>query len=118
MGLILKKKKKFFSLLVIITSKLKYLQVSTNGYILMGARVSAISPEIPGTSPIVAPYAAHINPGTLRYTEFISTDYTEMSRVSSFIRDQSDNSFYGISMMVAEWDGVAEFGSSSVSNRQ
>ena len=84
----------------------------------MGERVSTSSPEIPGTRPIVAPYAANINPeisGTVRYTEFTSTDSTQMSRVSSFIQGQADNSFYGTRMMVAEWDGVAEYSGSSVS---
>ena len=98
---------------------MKYLQVSTNGYISMGERISASSPEIPGTSPIVAPYAADINPniaGTVRYTQFTTTDYSQMSRVSSFIRDQTDNSFYGTRMMVAEWDGVARYSGSSGSS--
>ena len=97
------------------------LQVSTNGYISMGERVSTSSPEIPGTSPIVAPYAANINPeiaGTVRYTQFSTTDYTQMSRVSNFIQDQTDNSFYGTRMMVTEWDRVAKFGGSSVSNTE
>ena len=97
---------------------MKYLQVSTNGYISMGERVSTASPEIPGTSSIVAPYAADINPniaGTVQHTQFTSTDYTQMSRVSSFIRDQTDNSFYGTTMMVAEWEGVAKYSGSPVS---
>ena len=85
----------------------------------MGERVSTSSPEIPGTRPIVAPYAADIDPriaGTVRYTQFTTTDYSQMSRVSSFIRDQTYNSFYGTRMMVAEWDGVAEYSGSYVSS--
>ena len=84
----------------------------------MGARVSTSSPEIPGTSPIVAPYAANINPeiaGTVRYTQFTTTDF-QMSRVSSFIQSQAGNSFYGTRMMVAEWDSVAEHSGLSVSS--
>ena len=85
----------------------------------MGERISTSSPEIPGTRPIVAPYAANIDPslaGTVQYTQFTSTDYIQMSRVSSFIRNQTDNSFYGTRMMVAEWDGVAKYSGFSVSS--
>ena len=67
----------------------------------------------------IYPYAADINPslaGTVRYTQFTSTNYSQMNRVSSFIRDQTDNSFYGSKMMVAEWDGVAEYFGHSVSS--
>ena len=86
----------------------------------MGERVSTnYLPEIPGTRPIVAPYAADIDPslaGTVQYTQFTSTNYTQMSRVSSFIQNQTDNSFYGTRMMVVEWDGVAKYHGFSVSS--
>ena len=85
----------------------------------MGVSVDSISPGIPGTSSIVAPYAADIDPtkaGTVRYTQFTTDDYSQMSTVSSFIRAQTDENFYGTTMMVAEWDSVAEYYGFSVSS--
>ena len=85
----------------------------------MGVRVDRISPEIPGTSSIVAPYAADIDPteaGIVRHTQFTTDDYSQMSTVSSFIQAQTDEYFYGTTMMVAEWDGVAEYDGFSVSS--
>ena len=85
----------------------------------MGLRVDRRSPDIPGTSSIVAPYAADIDPtkaGTVRYTQFTTDDYSQMSTVSSFIQAQTNKYFYGSTMMVAEWKGVAEFDGSSVSS--
>ena len=87
------------------------MQVSASGIIFLGDSTSSAG---------VAPYySADINPeiaGTVRYTQFTTTDYTQMSRVSTFIQNQTDNSFYGTSMMVAEWDGVVEYFGDSVSS--
>ena len=93
-------------------------QVSTNGFISMGVRVNRSSPEIPGTSSVIAPYAADIDPteaGTVRYTQFTTDDYSQMSTVSSFIQARTDEYFYGTTMMVAEWNGVPEYAGSPVS---
>jgi hypothetical protein len=38
-----------------------------------------------------------------------------MTTVSRFIRDETGDYFYGNRMMVAEWNGVAEYGGSYVS---
>ena len=75
----------------------------------MGVRVEILDLE---TSSVVAPYAADIDPtvaGTVRYTQFTTDDYSQMSTVSSFIRAQTGENFYGTTMMVAEWNGVAEY---------
>ena len=53
----------------------------------------------------------------MQYTDFdtYSSSDSAMTTVSSFIRNETGDNFYGSSMMVAEWDGVAEYGGSSVS---
>ena len=76
----------------------------------------AYSPSIPGTSSIVAPYSADIDPstgGSVRYTDFM--DISQLYTVSYFIRSQSNADFYGTRMMIAEWDSVPEFSGSDVS---
>ena len=93
------------------------MQVLTNGIINLLREGDPTS--LQEMSHVVAPYDADIDPeiaGTVRYTQFTTNDYTQMSRVSSFIRDQTNNSFYGTRMMVAEWDGVAEYRGFSVSS--
>ena len=70
---------------------------------------------------VVAPYAADINTqiaGSVQYTDFYiySSSDSSMTTVSSFIRDETGDNFYGSRMMVAEWNGVAEYGGSSVSH--
>ena len=83
----------------------------------MGTSVDTTSPDIPGTNNVVVPYGADIDAsvaGTVRYTQFRTSHY-QMSTVSSFIRSQTSDSFYGTRMMVAEWNGVPKFGGFSVS---
>ena len=66
---------------------------------------------------MVVPYGADLDPseaGTVRYTAF-SSDYSQLNAVSSFIRSQSSNYFYGTRMMIAEWNGVPRFSGPSVS---
>ena len=72
------------------------------------------------TCSVVAPYVADIDTeiaGIVRYTDFntYSSSDSSMSTVSAFVRDETGDSFYGSRMMVAEWNGVAESGGSSVS---
>ena len=75
--------------------------------------------NFPGSSSysVVAPFAANIDTsraGSVKYTQFTTSD-SQMSTVSSFIRSETGDSFYGTRMMVAEWDGVPELGESIVS---
>ena len=68
----------------------------------------------------VVPYGDDSNTeiaGTVRYTDFdtYSSSDSAMTTVSRFIRDETGDNFYGNRMMVAEWDGVAEYGGLSVS---
>ena len=67
---------------------------------------------------VVAPFAADIDTtsrGSVKYTQFTTSDSSQMNRVSTFIRSETGNSFYGTRMMVAEWNGVPEYGKSTVS---
>ena len=91
-----------------------HLQVSTNGYISMG-----ITPTVNAqrTNSIVAPYAADIDTsvtGTVRYTEFMSNRFNLLD-VSNFIEEETGVTFEGTRMMVAEWDGVAQYNGDPVS---
>ena len=94
-------------------------QVSSNGYILMGVPATVPDPVIPGSLPMVAPYAADIDArisGRVRYTQFTTDNEPTMTTISGFIREHTDDSdFYGTKMMVAEWSNVAKFGGSAVS---
>ena len=93
-------------------------QVSSNGYLSMGAPPLSTFPAIPKTNNIVSPYGAHIDTslaGRVRYMPFTSNNYQLMS-VSSFIESQTGFSFSGTTMMVAEWDHVAKYGGTSVSS--
>ena len=72
----------------------------------------------PSTNLLVAPYFADIdttNRGSVKYTQFTTSD-SQMNTVSSFIRSETGDSFYGTRMMVAEWNGVRENYGSIVSS--
>ena len=74
----------------------------------MGRWPTITSPVIPGSSGVVAPYAADIDTtflGTVRYKRFTITD-SQMSTVSSFIRSEMNSTFEGSTMMMAEWIDV------------
>ena len=76
--------------------------------------------DIPGSSSysVVAPFGADIDTssrGSVKYTQFTTSDYTQMNTVSTFIQSQTGNSFYGTRMMVAEWNGVPKYLGSTVS---
>ena len=95
-------------------------QVSAKGYISMGEIpcTNVVNADLTACS-VVAPYVANIDievAGTVRYTDFntYSSSGSSMTTVSRFVRDQTGNNFYGTKMMVAEWNGVAQFGGSSV----
>ena len=96
-----------------------HLQVSRNGYFSMGAPPWYSSLDnSSGVSSYVAPFAANIDTsrvGSVKYSQFTVSDYSQMRRVSRFIRSQTGNSFYGSSMMVAEWNDVPEYDGSIVS---
>ena len=71
----------------------------------------------PSSYSVVAPFGADIDTtsrGSVKYTQFTTSD-SQMSRVSSFIRSQTGDSFYGTRMMVAEWNGVPKYDGSIVS---
>ena len=73
----------------------------------------------PTSYSVVAPFAADIDTtrtGSVKYTQFTTSDSSQMDIVSSFIRSQTGNSFYGTRMMVAEWNGVPEYEGSIVSS--
>ena len=98
-------------------------QVSTNGYISIGLPQYISSVSIPGseTYTIVAPYAADLDTtykGTVRYSDFFtySSDDASMISVSSFIRNETGDDFYGTQMMVVEWNSVPLFSGNSVSS--
>ena len=87
----------------------------------MGVAPQSSTPgNIPGSSSysVVAPFAANIDisrTGSVKYTWFASFDTSQMSTVSSFIRSETGNSFYGTRMMIAEWRGVPKYLGSIVS---
>ena len=95
-----------------------FFQVSENGVISMGqVIICSISSS---SCSAVAPYGANSNTGiagTVRYTDFeaYSSSGSSMITISNFIRDETGDNFYGTKMMVAEWNGVAEYGGNSVS---
>ena len=77
--------------------------------------------SFPSSCSVVAPYAADVNTeiaGTVQYTDFDTYSSTDpsMTNVSSFIRDETGDNFYGTKMMVAEWNGVSKYNGSSVSS--
>ena len=94
----------------------RYLQVSSNGFISMGVLPSTSPPTIPGSTNVVSPYGADIDTGiagTVRYTGFL-TNHPEINNVNYFISTKKTLFFTGTRMMVAEWDGVAKAGGTSV----
>ena len=69
----------------------------------------------PRSYPVVAPFAATTRGGSVTYTHFTTSENTQRSRVSTFIRSETGDGFYGTRMMVAGWDGVSELWESTVS---
>ena len=65
----------------------------------------------PSSYSVVAPFAADMDTrsrGSVKYTRFTTSD-SQMSTVSSFIRSETGDSFYGTRMMVAEWNDVPKY---------
>ena len=99
-----------------------HVQVSINGYFSMGERPQYSSLDnFSGSSSysVVAPFAADMDTtgtGSVKYTQFTTSDSSQMSRVSTFIRFKTGNSFSGTRMMVAEWNGVPKYEGSVVSS--
>ena len=76
---------------------------------------------IPGPSSysVVAPFAGNIDissGGSVKYTQYTSSDYHQMRSVSRFIRSETISIFYGTRMIVAEWSSVPQYGKSNVSS--
>ena len=86
------------------------MQVSNNGYFSMGGTPQYASlSSFPSSSSysVVAPFAADIDTsstGYVRYSESFTN--SQLSVVSEHIRSETDTSFYGQWMLVAEWNGV------------
>ena len=101
----------------VIVPCLGTIQVSSNGYISMAVFPNEDSPTIPGTTDIVSPYGANIDTsdgGRIRYTLFSNVN-SETGVVNKFIQDQTGTSFFGETLMVAEWDSVPLYNRDSVS---
>ena len=98
------------------------MQVCTNGYISFGNTETSFSPSIfpdtDNTIPGVAPFWEDFNVnrgGSISYEiHTVSTSPALLSQVNLFIRSQQQNGFAGSWMLVAEWDSVHPFGSSSL----
>ena len=76
--------------------------------------------DIPGPSSysVVAPFAGNIDissRGSVKYTQYTSIDYYQMNIVNRFIESETLRIFDGITMIVAEWNGVPQYGKSNVS---
>ena len=97
-------------------------QVIPHGFFLVGCDTPPDMdiPTIPGDKNIniIAPFAADIDltlGGSLQYSLFL-TNFSGIQTVSSFIRSHTNNSFYGVVMMVAEWRNVRKRGGDPVSS--
>ena len=96
-------------------------KVSTNGYFAMGITPTANAQNIDGPNSVVAPYGADIDTrvaGIVQYTHVIHNG-THLMDVSDFIEDEinvmgSSYSFTGTRMIVAEWNGVAQYNGNEV----
>ena len=77
--------------------------------------------DIPGPSSysVVAPFAGNIDissRGSVKYTQYTSSDYYQMDTVSRFIGSETSDIFFGTRMIVAEWSSVPQYGKSNVSS--
>ena len=98
---------------------LSYLQVTNNGFFSIGVRYNSLSafPTYKDYS-FVAPFMAFMDidtssTGYVRYSECFTN--SQLNDVSEHIRTKTGVSFYGIWMLVAEWNGVPLLHNSSVS---
>ena len=95
------------------------LQVSSNGLFSFNRSVNFFSPvRFPNSSAysyIVAPFWADHDPrptGQISY-EIHNRNTNLLSMVNNFIRQQTATNFEGLWLLVAEWNNVAEYGSSA-----
>ena len=72
--------------------------------------------NIPGPSnySVVAPFAADITTSSTGYVRYKSFTNSQLTVVSEHIRSETETSFYGIWMLVAEWNGVPLLSQSTV----
>ena len=101
------------------------MQINTNGFLSFERPVEDFSPDLfpePHTTYLVAPYWADINIdnalelGQISYeVHTADSDSTLLSQVSFFISEQWEDSeeFIGRWMLVAEWNDVPPFGSTT-----
>ena len=96
-------------------------QVCPNGYISFGSPETDFTPSLfprssvdePGVAPFWEDFNVN-NGGNISYE--IHTNITSLpllSQVNQFIRSQQQNKFAGIWMLVAEWDSVPRFGTTT-----
>ena len=64
---------------------------------------------------VVAPFAADIDTSSTGYVRYSESFNSQLTVVSELIRSETETSFYGIWMLVAEWNGVPLYSQSSVS---
>ena len=97
------------------------MQVCPNGYISFGNPETSFNPSLfPGTSdtqPGVAPFWVDHDVrdgGSISYEIHTNTTSAALlSQVNQFIRNQQQNMFAGIWMLVAEWDSVPRYGTTT-----
>ena len=93
-------------------------QVSNNGYFSMGGtpRYFTLSTFPSANSySVVAPFASDITTSNTGYVRYSESFNSQLNVVSEHIRSETETSFYGTWMLVAEWNGVPLLSGSSVS---
>ena len=69
----------------------------------------------PNSYSVVAPFASDIDTSSTGYVRYSESFNSQLSVVSEHIRSETGTSFYGIWMLVAEWNGVPLLSRSFVS---
>ena len=69
----------------------------------------------PNSYSVVAPFAADIDTSSTGYVRYSVLFISQLNVVSEYIRSETNTSFYGTWMLVAEWNGVPLLSGSSVS---
>lgn len=94
------------------------MQVSSDGYFSFGRPLTCCPSLTSNTEYIVAPFEANTNisngQGSVSYeVHNVTSGPRQLSRVSSFIRQQKQNAFSGTWMLVVEWKDVPQSGGPS-----